>query len=47
MAITNGEDEEFNQMQRLQNKTNGMASFAMGLLDVAKPALTGLGKNTG
>lgn len=47
VAITNGEDEEFNQMQRLQNKTNGMASFAMGLLDVAKPALTGLGKILG
>lgn len=43
IALTNGENEEYNRMRRLQNKSSGIASFAMGLLDTAKPLLSGLG----
>ena len=47
IALTNGENEEYNRMRRLQNKSSGIASFAMGLLDTAKPLLSGLGNLLG
>ena len=43
VAFSSGQDEEYNKMQRLQNKADDIASFMLGMMDVADPLVTGLG----
>ena len=47
LAITNGENEEFNKVQRLDNKSKMLAGLAGGLASDSAKAAKGVGKITG